>query len=291
MKMMVIILLFHVYVIVLDAYFQLWLKGSLECSEVIVSALPNPVQYNVSPNGVLQSQLSEQEHKKNITSTVLAQLSPMCAECSNETIDNQSFSCYKESPSYLTYRARLEGTSERGSDSLVSMIEDWVGGGASIIVTGVLMTVDSHCSVVISFLSEGECSPVISSPFESISKPVLTPTKSPTTKDTTPNDSSQSSTDNTGVIIIGGVFAIVVVAITIIAIAALILKNSRATEKLVHYFLSLSLSLSLSPAHTYPLTHTHIATLSLTLSLTHTHTQTDTHTHSHTCTHTLYSDI
>ena len=36
-----------------------------------------------------------------------------------------------------------------------------VSGGASIIVTGVLLTVDSECSVAISSLSyhEGECSP------------------------------------------------------------------------------------------------------------------------------------
>ena len=31
-------------------------------------------------------------------------------------------------------------------------------GGAGVIVTGVLMTVDSECSVAISSLSEGECS-------------------------------------------------------------------------------------------------------------------------------------
>ena len=69
-------------------------------------------------------------------------------------------SCFEESPSFVTYRTRLEGTSETDSNSLISLIEEWVrGGGTSVIVTGILMTVDPHCSVAISSLSEPECSP------------------------------------------------------------------------------------------------------------------------------------
>ena len=156
----------------------------------------------------------------------------------------------------MTYRARLEGTSERGSDSLISLIEDWVRGGPGVIVTGVLMTVDSHCSVAISSLSEGECLPHDTS----------------TEPRATKYGSSQGSTNNTGGII-GGTFAIVliiVVALTIIAIAA-ILMNRQAGEKLVESStLSLSLALSLSNPPTHPPTHTH-----------HTHT----HTHMLSLTH------
>ena len=57
----------------------------------------------------------------------------------------------------MTYRARLESTSDRESGSLISLIEEWVRGGTSVIVTGVLMTVDPDCSVAISSLSEREC--------------------------------------------------------------------------------------------------------------------------------------
>ena len=90
---------------------------------------------------------------------VLELLEASCTECTSENIERQSFSCYEESPTFVTYRARLEGTSETESDSLISLIEDWVrGGGASVIVTGILMTVDSHCSVAISSFSEPECS-------------------------------------------------------------------------------------------------------------------------------------
>ena len=73
-------------------------------------------------------------------------------------IDQQLFACFPEYPTYVTYPARLEGTSETESGSLISLMEEWVSGGASIIVTGVLMTLDSEHSVAISSLSEGECS-------------------------------------------------------------------------------------------------------------------------------------
>ena len=101
-------------------------------------------------------------------------------ECAPETIDNQFFVCYPESPSHVTYRARLEGTSERGSDSLISLIEDWVRGGPGVIVTGVLMTVDPNCSVAISSLSERECLPPPTDP----------PTTNPPNTDATTEDSS-----------------------------------------------------------------------------------------------------
>ena len=125
---------------------------------------------------------------------MLEELTSSCSDCgiTNDIIDKQSFSCFSESPTYVTYRARLEGTSETDSGSLISLIEEWVSGGASIIVTGVLMTVDSECSVAISSLREGEC---------------LT---------------SDSSSD-TGVIIAGVVVIILIIAITIIIVAVVTL--------------------------------------------------------------------
>ena len=80
---------------------------------------------------------------EDITSAVVDQLTDSCTDCgiTSDIIDRQSFSCYPESPTYVTYRARLEGTSETDSGSLISLMEDLVRGGASIIVNGVLMTV------------------------------------------------------------------------------------------------------------------------------------------------------
>ena len=97
---------------------------------------------------------------EDINIAVLEELNTSCTKCgiSNDIIDKQSFTCFPKSPTYVTYRARLEGTSETDSGSLISLIEEWVSGGASINVTGVLMTLDSKCAVAISSLSEGECS-------------------------------------------------------------------------------------------------------------------------------------
>ena len=170
---------------------------------------------------------------EDITSAVLDRLTVSCVGCgiTSDIIDKQSFACYPESPTYVTYRARMQGTSETDSGSLISLIEEWVSGGASIIVTGVLLTVDSECSVAISSLSEGECSPTQPPDTDS-----PTDTKPPTTDNITASEgpssaTDQTSTDNTAAII-GGVVAIVlIIAITIIIIVTivvvLVLKNRR----------------------------------------------------------------
>ena len=143
----------------------------------------------------------------DITTEVIEHLSTSCAECSSKIIDKPSFKCYDDSPSHVTYRAKLEGTSETDSDSLISLIEEWVRGGPTISVAGVLMTVDPQCSVVISSLKEGECS---------------TPP---------PTDSTEPPTNTSTVAAItGGVMAVVIViviAIFIAIIAAMILKSRR----------------------------------------------------------------
>ena len=131
-------------------------------------------------------------------------LQASCGECVSEmVIDNQLFVCYPESPSHVTYRARLEGTSKRESGSLIFLIEEWVRGGASVIVTGVLMTVDPDCSVTISSLSEGECSTSVA------------------------GDKKSDDGGNTAAII-GGVVAIVLtiaIIVAVVVIVFLVLKS------------------------------------------------------------------
>ena len=145
---------------------------------------------------------STDQKLEDITNAVLEELTGSCAECgiTNDIIDRQSFVCYSESPTHVTYRARLGGTSETDSGSLISLIEDWVSSGTGIIVTGVLMIVDSECSVAISSLTEGECSSI------------------------TTTSKSQSSSDNTAAIIGGVVAVLLIIAITVIVVA-LILKH------------------------------------------------------------------
>ena len=166
---------------------------------------------------------------EDITIAVLEELTGSCAECgiTSDIIAKPSFACYPESPAHVTYRARLEGTSETDSGSLISLIDDWVSGVAGIIVTGVLMTVDSECSVAISSITERECSST---------QPDLTTSGNMTTTDSTTNSgtapstettASTSSSDNTAAIIGGVVAVILIISIAITAIVALVMKNRR----------------------------------------------------------------
>ena len=86
-----------------------------------------------------------------------------------------------------------------------------MSGGASIIVTGVLMTVDSECSVAISSLGEAECQP---------------PTNGPTT------DSTSTTTDSTAAIIGGSVVAVIlIIALTFAAVTITYFKIRGNSNK------------------------------------------------------------
>ena len=163
----------------------------------------------------------------DITSAVLEELTASCAECriASDIIDKPSFACYPESPTYVTYRARLRGTSEADSGSLISLIEDWVSGGASVVVNGVLMKVDSECSVAISSLSE-KCSPPTT---DSTTSSNMTTTDSTTNSGTAPStETTASVSSHNTTAIIGGVVAVVIVLIiAITVIIALVMKNRR----------------------------------------------------------------
>ena len=151
----------------------------------------------------------------DVSNEVLDQLTASCAECliTSDIIDKQSFSCFSDSPSHATYRARLQGTSETDSGSLISLIEKWVSDGATIVMTGLLIKVDPRCSVQISSFNEREC-------FVTIN-PNSTPGPN-----AGPTDSTTDSTGNTvspGAII-GGIVSVLVILIIAISMVILILK-------------------------------------------------------------------
>ena len=151
----------------------------------------------------------------------MEKLSALCPDCgvSEADIDKQSFSCYPESPSYVTYRARLEGTYETESGHLISLIEQWIGDGAGVIVNEVLMKVDPKCSVVISGLSEEECIPIPSPSMEVNNEPAVSGQ----------DDQTQSSTLTTTIgVIVVVVVLIIATTIIIVIIAVLVLRNRRA---------------------------------------------------------------
>ena len=112
---------------------------------------------------------------------------------------------------YLTYRARIEGISRTDIYSLISVVEDWVSGGASINVTGVVMTVDSECSVAITSLSDGECSP----------------TQPPATSTTTTTIAAKSSMHTTYAALSGGIVALIFTITVTCTVVILMVKRHR----------------------------------------------------------------
>ena len=168
----------------------------------------------------------------------MEKLSALCPDCgvSEADIDKQSFSCYPESPSYVTYRARLEGTYETESGHLISLIEQWIGDGAGVIVNEVLMKVDPKCSVVISDLGEKECISVhpivlVLTPIPTVSMEVTNDVNEPTVSGR--DDKPQSSTLPTTIgVIVVVVVLIITIGTTIIIIAVLVLRNRRAAYSL-----------------------------------------------------------
>ena len=149
---------------------------------------------------------------EDITSALLQQLISPCPDCEmNDIIDMQLIDCGSES--VIVYRARLEGTSQTDSSSLISLIEDWVNTGPSLIVTGILMKVDSECAVAISSLSDGECIQI--------------------STDSSPSSTSSSQTSSA---IIGGVVATVIVitvGVVIVIVSVLVFKARQTCEKMV----------------------------------------------------------
>ena len=190
-----------------DIYFQIGLIGDVICSNWKVSLLSYYIFYSLFATYYLQGFLTDKKIE-DINKAVVAELNASCAECgiTNDIIDKQSFACFPESPTYVTYRAGLEGTSETDSGFLISLIEEWVSGGSSIVVAGVLMIVDSECSVAIPSLTEGGCSPATVSTMVT-------------------NGGTVTSTA-----IIGGVVAailLIAIIIAVVIVVVLIIKNHR----------------------------------------------------------------
>ena len=132
-------------------------------------------------------------------------------DITKESIAKRSFLlCSNTLSHFVTYRSQLSGTPEADSHTLISYIEDWVAGGPSIRVHGVLMKIDSECPVTISSFNDELCMETMA----------ITASESPTSG--SPN--SQSSIDNTGAII-GGILVALTVIIALTVLLLLVWKG------------------------------------------------------------------
>ena len=87
---------------------------------------------------------------------MLTEINNSCqCQITAENIDQEQLTCFVNSSNYMTYLARLSGTSDIDSMSLVTLIESWVSRGPTILVQGVLMGLGEDC---LSDVSAGVCS-------------------------------------------------------------------------------------------------------------------------------------
>ena len=102
---------------------------------------------------------SKGQKQEDIRDAVLNELSNSCqCQITADNIDQEQLPCFVESSNYVTYQARLGGTPEQDSGSLVSLIDSWVSSGPTILVQGMFMKLGEDCTTTVSDLSSGVCS-------------------------------------------------------------------------------------------------------------------------------------
>ena len=144
----------------------------------------------------------------DIIQEVVNELSRRC-QCSVEVdqITTAGFICFPESPTAVTFRAKISGSQQVLSSQLISFLEEWTSSSVRILVQAQLLSVDGSCDVEISSASDPECVA------------------------TTPSVSTPSGLNVTQISIIA-VVAILVLSLTIIvAVLALLLARWKHKRK------------------------------------------------------------
>ena len=94
-----------------------------------------------------------------VTNAVVDHTHILCDSCgltSNHIADG-AFQCFTQGAHEVTFRAHLYATLTKTPQELINYTVDWVKNGASIVINGLLLTVDRTCDVVIESFSEPEC--------------------------------------------------------------------------------------------------------------------------------------
>ena len=122
-----------------------------------------------------------------------------------EQITDYAFQCFSNSDQQVTFRARLHGTAPATSSQLIEDIQQWLNTKTPVAVQGVRVNVDT-CPVTITSFEDPKCLDV-----------------------TTQSTSNSTTTDNT-VAIVGGAVAVILIlilAVTVMAIAVCVTKNRK----------------------------------------------------------------
>ncbi len=161
-----------------------------------------------------------------------ASLCESCGLTANHVADG-GFQCFTQGAHEVTFRAHLYATPTATLQQLTTHISHWVTNGASVAISGLLLTVDSRCDIVIASFSEPECYGI----FETSKSPPLTTAEKTATETRTVLPTSQEMDKTSSLslsaeaIIIGGVVVMVVfifaVMVIIIIAACLCAKYCR----------------------------------------------------------------
>ena len=130
-------------------------------------------------------------------------------------INNGGFICFMQSPQYVTYRAKIQGTTNVAALELISYIEQWVTSGAILNVRAQFLNLQPFCTVPIISADEDECE----IPSQSTSE---LPMISTSTISTETNGSSGYNT--TVIAIIIAVICIVIIISTTLIIAIVFVR-------------------------------------------------------------------
>ena len=92
---------------------------------------------------------------------IISAVEEMClCEIGHSNVDEESFTaCTEKMPEYVTFRARLSGTSDYDSEYLASFLVKWVSTSPSIFVNGLELNVANdkiNCTTILSD-NEGDC--------------------------------------------------------------------------------------------------------------------------------------
>ena len=158
-----------------------------------------------------------------------------------ENITDSAFQCFQSLGKQVTFQARLHGTANVTSIQLIEYIQQWISTEIHVVVQGVRVDIDT-CPVAITSFQD-HC-PETTQPTSDTTQTTLTmlPTNmetmsnSTTTETTSDSNTTETTSDSTTTetallyttaSIVGGVVAVLILAMTFIVIAVLVTKNRK----------------------------------------------------------------
>ncbi len=103
-----------------------------------------------------------------------------------------AFQCFSQNGHEVTFRTTLHETSQFSIMELINAILQWIDAGAVTSLSGVLLTVDPQCEVIIESIIDPECTSTVTPPY-----PVTTTNLTVTKETTTYHTDSIVSTSKT----------------------------------------------------------------------------------------------